>query len=152
MFELIFDNVRKPINVGRIIRLACATRSKLYFSGNSVNYKNRKALLSAVGYEKSVDLSYEKDFGKLIRTLKAEGKIIVGTSPYSLKRSYTELDYKQPTVFVFGTEACGLSKEKRQLMDELVYIPMAVEVESLNVVTAAAVILYEALRQKGFEF
>jgi len=152
MFELIFDNVRKPINVGGIIRLACATRSKLYFSGNSVNYKNRKALLSAVGYEKSVDLSYEKDFGKLIRTLKAEGKIIVGTSPYSLKRSYTELDYKQPTVFVFGTEACGLSKEKRQLMDELIYIPMAAEVESLNIVAAAAIILYEALRQKRFEF
>lgn len=149
MFEIIFDNTRKPINVGVIIRLACATGSKLYFTGNSVDYKNRKALLAAVGYEHIVDLSYEKDFRKLIGMLKAEGKLIVGTSPGS-RKLYTEVNYKQPTVFVFGTEACGLSKEKRQLMDELVYIPMTADVESLNVVNAAAIVLYEGLRQRGF--
>lgn len=129
--------------------MACATGSKLYFTGNSVDYKNRKALLAAVGYEHIVDLSYEKDFRKLIGMLKAEGKLIIGTSSGS-KKLYTEVDYKQPTVFVFGTEACGLSKEKRQLMDELVYIPMTADVESLNVVNAAAIVLYEGLRQRGF--
>ncbi|MDP3048928.1 MAG: TrmH family RNA methyltransferase [Thermodesulfovibrionales bacterium] len=149
MFDIIFDNTRKPINVGVIIRLACATGSKLYFTGNSVDYKNRKARLAAVGYEHIVDLSYEKDFRKLIGMLKAEGKLIVGTSPGS-KKLYTEVGYKQPTVFVFGTEACGLSKEKRQLMDEVVYIPMAADVEALNVVNAAAIVLYEGLRQRGF--
>ncbi|OIO27275.1 MAG: hypothetical protein AUJ60_09485 [Nitrospirae bacterium CG1_02_44_142] len=151
MFDLVFDNIRKPLNIGGIIRLACATGSKLYFTSNSVSYKNRKALLSAVGYENSVDISYERDFRKLIEALKIEGKTIVGTSPAS-KKLYTEVDYTQPTVFVFGTEACGLSKEKRQLMDEMVYIPMAAEVESLNIVTTAAILTYEGLRQKNFKF
>lgn len=148
MFELVFDNIRKPINIGVLIRLACATGSKLYFTGNSVEYKNRKALLSAVGYEKYVDLSYEKDFGKLIKTLKAGNKQIIGTSPKGSK-PYTGVDYTQPTVFVFGNEVNGLSREKRLLMDELVYIPMAPVVESLNIVSSAAIILYEGLRQRG---
>jgi tRNA G18 (ribose-2'-O)-methylase SpoU len=57
MFELVFDNMTKPINVGVAIRLACAAGSRLYFTGNSVDYKNRKALLSAVGYEEMADLA-----------------------------------------------------------------------------------------------
>lgn len=149
MFDLVFDNIRKPINVGVLIRLACATGSKLYFTGNSVNYKNRKALLSAVGYEKQVDLSYKKDFKGLIKTLKAENKQIIGTSPKSSKL-YTDLSYIQPTVFVFGNEADGLTREKSLLMDEMVRIPMAANVESLNIISSAAIILYEGLRQRGF--
>lgn len=148
MFELVFDNIRKPTNIGSLIRLACASGSKLYFTGNSVDYKNRKALLSAVGYEKHVDLSYAKDFKKLIEILKADGKQIIGTSPKGSKQ-YTEIDYTRPTVFVFGNEVNGLSKEKRLLMDELAYIPMAPVVESLNIVSSAAIILYEGLRQRG---
>lgn len=149
MFDIVFDNIRKPINVGVLIRLACAAGSKLYFTGNSVNYKNRKALLSAVGYEKLAAPSYEKDFKKLIKILKANNKQIIGTSPKSSKL-YTDMDYIQPTVFVFGNEADGLPKEKSLLMDEMVRIPMAANVESLNIVSSAAIILYEGLRQRGF--
>jgi len=149
MFELVFDNLSKPINVGVVIRLACATGSKLYFTGNSVDYKNRKALLSAVGYEEQVDLTYEKDFKELIARLKGEGKMIVGTSPRA-EKLHTELDYTVPTVYVFGNEATGLSREKVLMMDELVSIPMPGKIESLNVVTSAAVLLYEGLRQRGF--
>lgn len=149
MFEMIFDNMRKPINVGVIIRLACAAGSKLYFTGRSIDYKNRKALLSAVGYESLVNLSYEENFTELVKRLKAEGKILVGTSPRA-EKIYSELDYSKPTVLVFGNEATGLSKENMQMMDELVRIPMPGGVESLNIVNSAAVILYEGLRQRGF--
>lgn len=150
MFELIFDNIRKPINVGVVIRLACATGSKLYFTGNSIDYNNRKALLSAVGYEDLVDLSYERDLKQLLQRLKAQGKTIVGTSPRA-EKIYTELDYTRPTVFVFGNEATGLSKENISLMDELVNIPMPGNIESLNIVTSSAIILYEGLRQRNFK-
>lgn len=150
MFDLVFDNIKKPINIGVVIRLSCATGSKLYFTGESTDYKNRKALLSAVGYEGMVDLTYEKDFTKLIQLLKQQGKMVVGTSPRA-ERIYTELDYTKPTVFVFGNEATGLSREKMMLMDELVSIPMPGKVESLNIVTSSAIILYEALRQRDFK-
>lgn len=150
MFEIIFDNLVKPINVGVVVRLACATGSRLYLTGNSVDYKNRKALLSAVGYEDLVDIVYEKDFAKLVGRLKEEGKMIVGTSPRA-ECIYTEVDYTVPVVLVFGNEATGLSKEKTALMDKSVNIPMPGGVESLNVATSAAIILYEGLRQRGFK-
>jgi len=150
MFELIFDNLLKPINAGVIIRLACATGSRLYFTGNSVDYKNRKALLSAVGLENKVDLTYEKDFTKLVERLKLEGKMVVGTSPRA-EKVYSELDYTIPVVFVFGTEATGLTKQKISIMDELVKIPMPGNIESLNIVNSAAIILYEGLRQRSFK-
>ncbi|MCX7711859.1 MAG: TrmH family RNA methyltransferase [Clostridia bacterium] len=150
MFEMVFDNLRKPINVGVIIRLACATGSKLYFTGRSIDFKNRKARLSAVGYEDSADICYETDFQQLVNKLKAEGKTVVGTSPRAQK-IYTELDYTKPTVLVFGNEATGLSNENMLLLDELVQIPMPGGIESLNIVNSAAVILYEGLRQRGFK-
>ena len=150
MFEMIFDNMSKPINMGVVIRLACAAGSRLYFTGNSVDYRNRKALLSAAGYEELADVTYEKDFGGLVKRLKSEGKRIVGTSPHTDK-IYTEPDYRGPTVFVFGNEGKGLSKENMALVDDLVRIPMPGGIESLNVVTSAAIILYEGLRQREFK-
>ncbi len=150
MFELIFDDLVKPINAGVIIRLACATGSRLYFTGNSVDYKNRKALLSAVGLEDRVDLTYEKDFFKLVEDMKRAGKVIVGTSP-GAQLLYTEIDYTVPTVLVFGTEATGLSRKKMEVMDELVQIPMPGKIDSLNIVNSAAIVLYEGLRQRGFK-
>ena len=150
IFEIVFDNVVKPINIGVIIRLACATGSRLFFTGNSVDYRNRKALLAAVGYEEMADLHYEKDFDKLIRGFRQEGKRIVGTSPRG-SRVYSQVDFRVPTVMVFGNEASGLSKHQMELMDELIHIPMPGQVESLNVVNAAAVVLYEGLRQRDFK-
>lgn len=150
MIELVFDNISKPINVGVVIRLACAAGSRLYFTGNSVDFRNRKALLSAVGYEQMADLIYEKDFEKLIHDMKGAGKRIIGTSPRA-EKLYTQIDYTRPTVLVFGNEANGLSKAKERLVDETVGIPMPGNIESLNIVTSAAIILYEGLRQRGFE-
>ncbi|MDP4094456.1 MAG: RNA methyltransferase [Bacillota bacterium] len=150
MIELVFDNIKKPINIGVVIRLACAAGSKLYFTGDSTNYKNRKALLSAVGYENCVNLTYEKEFIQLALKLKSEGKILVGTSPRA-KKLYTEIDYTRPVVLVFGNEATGLSKANMDILDEEVMIPMPGNIESLNVVTSAAIVLYEGLRQRGFK-
>lgn len=149
MIELIFDNIRKPINVGAVVRLACAAGSKVYFTGNSIDYKTRKALLAAVGYEDQVDLTYENDFRKLVGRLKAEGKTIVGTSPRA-QQLYTEVNFTDPVVLVFGNEATGLSQENMALLDHVVSIPMPGGVESLNLVTSAAILLYEGLRQRKF--
>ncbi len=76
--------------------------------------------------------------------------MIVGTSPRA-ETNYTCLDYKVSTVFVFGNEATGLSREKSSLLDQVVSIPMPGGIESLNVVNSAAILLYEGLRQRGFK-
>jgi TrmH family RNA methyltransferase len=58
----------------------------------------------------------------------------------------------EPIAIVFGREATGVSSEVAGEVDEFIYIPMTVGVESLNVAAAASVLLYEAARQRGFNF
>ncbi|HWP44446.1 MAG TPA: RNA methyltransferase, partial [Blastocatellia bacterium] len=65
---------------------------------------------------------------------------------------YTETDMTGPVALILGSEASGVSKEAAALADAFVYIPMAEGVESLNVAAAAAILLYEAARQRGFQF
>lgn len=149
MFELVFDNMVKPINIGVVIRLACSAGVRVYFTGNSVDYRNRKAKLASVGYHEMADIHYEKDFEALIMRLKGEGKSIVGTSPRA-EAVYSDIKYEMPTVFVFGNEVYGLSKGQVSMMDQLIKIPMPGQIESLNVVSSASIILYEGLRQRGF--
>jgi len=64
----------------------------------------------------------------------------------------TEVDMTVPIAFVVGREATGIPESAHGEADEYVHIPMVRGVESLNVAAAAAVLLYEASRQRGFRF
>lgn len=64
----------------------------------------------------------------------------------------TEVDMTSAIAFVVGREATGVSTSALSDADELVHIPMAVGIESLNVASATAILLYEAARQRGFTF
>ncbi len=64
-------------------------------------------------------------------------------------RSYTASNFSVPTALVLGTEADGLTPATRQACDETVIIPMRGVLDSLNVSVAAAVLTFEAVRQRG---
>ena len=64
--------------------------------------------------------------------------------------SYVEIDWRLPCAIVFGNEGAGVSELFRQKKVRAVAIPIVGKAESLNVASAAAVILYEAARQRGF--
>jgi len=64
--------------------------------------------------------------------------------------SYHVQDYTQPTALVVGTEATGLSKEWREAATQNIIIPMQGEIDSMNVSVAAAILIFEAKRQRGF--
>ena len=72
---------------------------------------------------------------------------IVATLPQA-KITYWELDWTQPTLILLGNEGGGLSQELVALADRQVKIPLRAGVESLNVAIAAALMLYEAQRQR----
>ncbi len=63
---------------------------------------------------------------------------------------HTEIDWTTPRAVVLGPEAGGLSGAELRATDEAVRIPMREPVESLNLATALAVVLYEAARQRRF--
>ena len=63
-----------------------------------------------------------------------------------------EVDMTVPIALIVGREATGIPASAEAEADEFVHIPMAQGVESLNVAAAAAILLYEAARQRGFRF
>ncbi len=71
----------------------------------------------------------------------------VGLDPAGTK-DYTQADYRQPTAIVIGAEGRGLSQLVREKCDVLVSIPMKGRIASLNASVAAALVMYEAMRQR----
>jgi tRNA G18 (ribose-2'-O)-methylase SpoU len=64
--------------------------------------------------------------------------------------SYHTQDFTMPSALVVGTEATGLSKEWREAATQNIIIPMQGEIDSMNVSVAAAILIFEAKRQRGF--
>jgi TrmH family RNA methyltransferase len=64
-------------------------------------------------------------------------------------RSYDAIDWSRPIALWLGNEGAGLDAELARVADERATIPMAAQVESLNVAVAAGILLFEAARQRG---
>jgi 23S rRNA (guanosine2251-2'-O)-methyltransferase len=82
-----------------------------------------------------------------LKALQAEGYQIAAATEKATQSVY-EADFSRPTVVVMGSEDTGISKEVLKMCDCQVAIPMRGKIESLNVSAAAAVILFEVLRQR----
>jgi TrmH family RNA methyltransferase len=87
-----------------------------------------------------------EDLPGLVRKYHSQGVQIVATLP-DTDRLYWDLDFTQPTLLLLGNEGAGLSQSLVDLADHLVKIPLANQVESLNVAIATSVLLYEFQRQ-----
>lgn len=81
--------------------------------------------------------------------LRGEGFRLVAAHPAGAASGVREIDYTRPTAVVIGTELHGLGRQALELADETVRIPMMGMVRSLNVSVAAALVLYEARRQRA---
>ena len=82
-----------------------------------------------------------------IKALQAEGFQVVAATEHSRKLMY-DADLRKPTVIIMGSEENGISKEALKLCDEQLAIPLIGAIESLNVSAAAAVMLFEVVRQR----
>ena len=82
-----------------------------------------------------------------VKALQAEGIQVVAATEKSCKLIY-DADLTRPTAIVMGSEEKGISKEVLKLCDEQLAIPLIGAVESLNVSAAAAVMLFEVVRQR----
>jgi tRNA G18 (ribose-2'-O)-methylase SpoU len=84
-----------------------------------------------------------------LRELKRRGVRTVGAHPHTDRRTVSQCDLRGPSCVVFGSEGSGLTPELLAGCDDAVAIPMQNGVDSLNVGTAGALFLYEAVRQRG---
>ena len=140
--------LQDPGNLGTIIRTAEAVgASGVAITANSVDPHNPKTIRASMGSilrEPVVKLADSMGFlGKCKqRGFQTAAMVLNG------KHTLFEMDLKRPTVIIVGQEGSGLQGEILESVDLRVRIPMADTIDSLNVATSTAVILYEAMRQR----
>lgn len=145
---LLLETVQDPGNLGTIIRAAAATGvDRLWVSADSVDLDHPKVLRATAGQWFRVPCGVCGDALALVERAQAMGATVLATG-LEAERSYWEADLRGPVLLLLGNEGAGLSPALMAAADGAVRIPLAPGVESLNVAIAAALLLYEGVRQR----
>jgi TrmH family RNA methyltransferase len=145
---LALETIQDPGNLGTIIRTAAAAgASGLWLSGDSVDIDNPKVLRASAGQWFRLHKAVSNDLQTIVQQSQQAGMQIVATLP-NANLTYWEIDWLKPSLILLGNEGAGLSPGLAAMADKQVKIPLSPGVESLNVAIAAALMLYEAQRQK----
>ncbi|HLO84457.1 MAG TPA: RNA methyltransferase [Nostocaceae cyanobacterium] len=145
---LALETIQDPGNLGTIIRTAAAAgASGLWLSENSVDVDNPKVLRASAGQWFRLNMGVSTDLQATVRQSQQAGMQVIATLP-SATLTYWEIDWQKPSLILLGNEGAGLSPDLAAMADKQVKIPLSPGVESLNVAIAAALMLYEAQRQK----
>ena len=139
--------VRDPGNMGSLLRIADATGTDaLIMTEECVDLYNTKVVRAAAGAHFHLRIATGASMNNL-RSI-AEGRIKLLGLDSNGENDYLDVDMTRPMAIVVGNESHGIADEDRIFLDETVRIDMPGEAESLNVATAAAVVTFEALRQR----
>ena len=145
---LVLEHIEKPGNLGALFRTALATGCNLVLTvGSSTDFYNPHCIRSSVGTvfrvpHAHLETELAKDF------LRAQD-LAIWTSRLDGSSSLFETKLPERAAFVFGSEHSGLSAAWKDADMNALKIPMANEMDSLNLSASAAVVLYEHLRQRS---
>jgi 23S rRNA (guanosine2251-2'-O)-methyltransferase len=145
---LALDGVQDPHNLGACLRSADAAGVAAVIAP-----RDRSAGLTpvarkvAAGAAEAVPFVAVVNLARTLRQLRDRDFRVIGADD-SAERHFFDVDLGGPLVIVLGSEGKGLRRLTRECCDELVSIPMAGAVESLNVSVATGVMLFEAVRQR----
>ena len=145
---VVCDEISDPHNLGAIIRTAeCAGAH-----GVIIPKRRSAGLTSVVGKTSAGAVSYVPvarvpNIAALLKELQKEGVWVFGTAAEGTTTLY-DADLKGPAAIVIGSEGDGMTRLVREGCDFLVSIPMKGRISSLNASAAAAILLYEAVRQR----
>jgi RNA methyltransferase, TrmH family len=146
---LVLETIQDPGNLGTMIRTAAAVGVEgLLLSDDCVELDNPKVLRASAGQWFRLPMTTTPDLAATLETYQAQGFQIIATLP-TAQRTLWEVDFTKPSLIVMGNEGAGLSPAVAATANVAVNIPLAPDVESLNVAIAAAVMLYEAKRQRS---
>ena len=141
-------DVHKPHNVSAIVRTCDAVGiHRVHAVSPSGEFHHHR--MASGGSRHWVGLTLHASLDDAIAALRGAGWRLVAAHPADSARDFREIDYTRTTAIVLGSELEGLDREAIAAADETITIPMAGMVESLNVSVAAALILYEAQRQRS---
>lgn len=141
---MLLEDIQDPGNLGSILRSAAAAgASDAWLSKGCADAWSPKVLRAAMGAHFSLQLHERADLANA--ALRCSGQVIALTSEGI--RSIFELDLTGPVALALGNEGAGLSAHLREAATDCAAIPMPGRTESLNVAAAAAICLFERVRQ-----
>jgi 23S rRNA (guanosine2251-2'-O)-methyltransferase len=146
---VVLDQVQDPHNLGAVCRAA-----EVAGAAGVVIPERRAASITAAagkasaGAVEHLPVARVRNVADWLVSAKEAGAWIYGAAAEA-RRAYTDVDWSGRAVLVLGSEGSGLRQRVADTCDELISIPVAGQVESLNASVAAAVILFEARRQRA---
>lgn len=146
---LVAEAPEKPGNIGALLRTADAAGLDAVIIANpKSDMYNPNIVRSSVGclFTNNIAAGTTEE---VITFLKSKN-INIYCATLQDSAAYHEQDYTAPTALVVGTEATGLTQQWRDASTKNIIIPMQGEIDSMNVSVAAAILIFEAKRQRGF--
>lgn len=145
---IILENLQDPGNLGTILRTAeGAGVTGVIMNRGTVDLFNPKVIRSTMGSIYRVPFVVVDDLPEVMEELHASG-IHTYAAHLAGETYYESLDFTASTAFLIGNEGNGLTRELADLAEQYLKIPMEGQVESLNASVAAALLMYEAHRQR----
>jgi TrmH family RNA methyltransferase len=146
---LVAEAPEKPGNIGALLRTADAANLDAVIIANpKTDLYNPNIIRSSVGCLFTNQIATGTT-NEIIEFLK-ENNINSYATTLQNSNEYHKEDYTQSSAIVVGTEATGLSEEFRNVATQNINIPMQGQIDSMNVSVAAAIVIFEAKRQRGF--
>ncbi len=147
-FHIVLIEPEIPPNTGNIARLCGATGTVLHLVGKlGFSTDDRTLKRAGLDYWSEVEIHYWRDFEQL------QGEFPGARFFYTSKKAvkpYVNAEFRESDFLVFGKETRGLPEELLESnIEHTIRIPIFGKVRSLNLSTAAGIVLYEALRQTG---
>ena len=148
---VILDRITDVGNFGAITRSAEVLGADvIIFPARESAQLNADAVKRSSGALLRIPLSRENSLTSAISYLQQSG-IMVLAADEKAKTSIQDIDFKKPVAIILGSEGEGVAPDLLRKVDDIIYIPQAGKMDSLNVSVAAGIILYEVQRQRSIK-
>jgi tRNA (cytidine/uridine-2'-O-)-methyltransferase len=148
-FHIVLVEPEIPANTGNISRTCAATGTVLHLVRPlGFDTDDRTLKRAGLDYWHSVEIMYHDSFQE-VRDMYPDGRFYYASTRAT--KYYTDFEYRDGDLFVFGKETKGLPQELIDAnLETCIKLPMTDKVRSLNLSNSAAIVIYEALRQNNF--
>lgn len=137
---LVLDNVQDAGNVGTLLRTALGFEFKDVFLIDSASLNNIKTIRSSMGAIFKLNV-YETSLEKFINFFKTISCNLYGTDAKG--KSISNYKFTYPAGIVLGNEGNGIRKEIKEILKDIITVPISTNLESLNVAVAGGIVMYE---------
>ncbi len=150
MINIVLLEPENPLNAGALGRTCAVAGAKLHLIRPLGFHTDDKSIKKAgMDYWKELDVTYYNSFDEFIE-LNNNPKIYMATT--KALHTYADVKYETDCYIMLGRESAGIPEDiLKDYKDTCIRIPMLKDKRSINLATSAAIILYEALRQRDFD-